>query len=366
MLKNLQDILDGGVEQALLRLWSAQLSDAEAAAIRSRAKADPRYREELLATLEAHAGMEGLADDPVIRAIADESAELTGARRSQRRAAFGIAAGIVLAVGAALAYLAPWSGPDDSHLVKHFTRVGEQKTIELDDGSAVTLNTGTQLVVDYGAQERRILLERGEAFFDVAKDAQRPFTVELGSRSVTAIGTAFNVRKDPERYEVAVLEGAVSLHAVTEEVSTVAPPSVPEGEVVAIKAPAQRRVDAGWVAELDVSRNELTAFRPESMERYLGWRRGMLRFDREPLYQVVKELNRYTRRKILIEDAGIMELNVYAAVSITELESALIALERLLPIEVTRHYDRIVITGSGGPAPRTRRSADSKRMRWGP
>ena len=348
MLKNLQDILDGGVEQALLRLWSAQLSDAEAAAIRSRAKADPRYREKLLGTLEMHARMEDLSDDPAIRAIAGESAELSGLHRSQRRAAFGIAAGIVLAVGAVLVYLAPWSGPDDSHLEKHFTRVGEQKTVKLDDGSAVTLNTGTQLVVDYSNRSRRILLERGEAFFDVAEDAQRPFNVEMGMRSVTAIGTAFNVRKDPERYSVAVLKGAVWLHTLTDEGSAAALPVLLDGEAVAVDAPAQRLVETGCVAELDVSRNELTAFRPESMERYLGWRRGMLRFDREPLYQVVKELNRYTRRKILIEDAGIMELNVYAAVSITELEAALIALERLLPIEVTWHYDRIVITGSEG------------------
>ena len=351
MLKNLQDILRGGVEQALLRLWSTELSEAEAAAIRSRAKADPEYREELLAALDAHAGMEELADDPAIRAIADESAELSRLQRSQRRTGFGIAAGVVLAIGAALVYLAPWSGPDDGHLQRHFTRTGEQKTIELDDGSAVTLNTATQLVVDYGEHRRRILLERGEAFFDVAEDAQRPFTVELGVRSVTAIGTVFNVRRDPERYEVAVLEGAVAIHALTEDASAAALPVSPDGESAAVGAPAQRRVDAGWLAEFHVSRNELTAFQPESMDRYLGWRNGMLRFDREPLYRVVQELNRYTRRKILVEDASIMELSVYAAVSVTELESALIALEKLLPIKVTRHYDRIVITGSEGTRP---------------
>lgn len=256
MLKNLQEILNGGVERALLRLWSSQLSEAEAAAIRSRAKADPGYREELLAALDAHAGTEGLADDPAIRAIADESAELSGLRRSQRRTGFGIAAGIVLAIGATLVYLAPWSGPDDSHLQRHFTRTGEQKTIGLDDGSAVTLNTATQ-----------------------------------------------------------------------------------------------RRVDAGWLAEFHVDRNELTAFQPESMDRYLGWRTGMLRFDREPLHRVVQELNRYARKKILIEDAAVMELSVYASVSVKELNSALDALEQLLAIEITEHYDRIVITGSEARPP---------------
>ena len=340
MLKNLQEILSGGVERALLRLWSAQLSEPEAAAIRSRAKADRKYRDDYERSLEVLADMEELSDDPAIRVIADESAELTKMRHSQRRALFAAAAGVVLAIGAATIYLAPWSAPDHSHLVKHFTRVGEQKTIELDDGSVVTLNTATQLVVDYGATGRRILLERGEAFFDVAEDPQRPFTVELGERSVTAIGTAFNVRRDPGRHSVAVLEGVVSLHETVEQPPMLAPPAA-TGD-----GPFQRSVRAGWVAEYDLAGEGITAWQPGSMERHLGWRSGMLRFDREPLFEVVRELNRYTRRKILIEDAEIMELNVYAAVSVTDLESALMALQRLLPINVTRHYDRIVITGS--------------------
>ena len=111
-------------------------------------------------------------------------------------------------------------------------------------------------------------------------------------------------------------------------------------------APGQRLVEAGWVAEFDVSADELTAFRPESMDRYQGWRSGMLSFYREPLYQVVQELNRYSHRSILIEDASVMELNVYTAVSIHEIDAALDGLARVLPIEVTRYYDRIVISAS--------------------
>lgn len=345
MLRNLQDILQGKVEQALLRLWSAQLSEPEAAAIRSRAKADPEYREEYEASLDILAGMEELADDPAIRAIAEEPQQRIGINRFRQRAGLGIAAGMLLAVGAALAYYSPWSGPDDSHLQKHFTRVGEQKTVELADGTVVTLNTATQLVVDYTDEARRILLERGEAYFDVAEDARRPFTAELGVRSVTALGTEFSILKHPDQYRVAVLEGTVSLHELTDPAVGTAPPVSADGRAVVLPAPEQRLLEQGWVAEFDVSRNQLSAFQPDSMERYQGWRGGLLRFYREPLFEVVKELNRYTRRKILIEDAGIMNLNVYAAVSVKELESALIALEKLLPIEVTRHYDRIVITG---------------------
>ena len=351
MLETLNKIMSGGAEHSLLQLWSGQLSEAEAAAIRARAKDDPKFREEYLGSLEILAAMEELETTSEIRAIAEESRHIIELRRSKRRAALGIAAGVVLAVGAALLYIAPWSGPDNSHLERHFTRIGEQKTIDLDDGSVVTLNTATQLVVDYSEQDRKILLERGEALFEVAEDRDRPFTVELGVRSVTALGTVFNIRKHPERYHVAVLEGAVYLHPLTEEASPSAPPVSTEDELIVIEAPTQRRLDEGWVADFEVSGNRMIAFQPESMERYQAWRTGMLRFYREPLYQVVQELNRYTRKKILIEDAAVMELSVYAAVSVKELDSALNALEQLLPIKVTKHYDRIVITGSEKKTP---------------
>ena len=346
MLKNLQEIMDGGVEHALLHLWSDQLSEAEAAAIRNRVRRDPNYREEFDGSLEILGSMEELADDSEILEIALEYRRLIQERRSKQRLALSVAAGMLVSIGAALTYFSPWAGPDDSHLQKYFTRIGEQQTIELDDGSVVTLNTAGQLVVDYSDEVRRILLERGEAYFEVAEDLKRPFTVDLGVRSVTAVGTAFNIRKHPEHYQVAVIKGAVAFHEVTEEVSSSQLPVSADGQAVLISELSQHRVEAGWVAEFDVSRDRLKAFRPESMERYESWRSGMLSFDREPLYLVVQELNRYSRKKILIEDASVMDLSVYTAVSVDEIDSALAGLEKLLPIEVRRHYDRIVITAS--------------------
>ncbi|MCY3841457.1 MAG: FecR domain-containing protein [Gammaproteobacteria bacterium] len=164
---------------------------------------------------------------------------------------------------------------------------------------------------------------------EAAEVPDRPFTVDLGLRSVTVVGTQFNVRKDPQHYQVAVIEGAVSIGEFADRAT-------------------QHRLEAGWVAEVDVQRNELNAFRPESLDRYAGWRNGMVSFSREPLYQVVQELNRYTRKKVLIEDTAVMDLSVYIIVNIHEIDAALDGLEGLLPIEVTRHYDRIVITGSTG------------------
>ena len=339
MLKNLQNIMEGDFTHAAVRLWHEELSEAEAAAIHNRMQGDPEYRGALDGLLTAVDAMEPLERDPDVEAIAHDYPRLLRERRMRRRLALGMAAGVLVAIGAALSFFAPWGAPDDSPLEKYYTGIGEQRTIELADGSVITLNTGGRLLVDYGAQARRVLLERGEAYFEVAEDRARPFTVDLGLRSVTALGTAFNVRKDRERFQVAVTEGAVAFHEAAEGVSRALPP-------VSVRGSGPLRVEAGWVAEFDVSRNELTAFQPESMDRYLDWRSGVLSFYDEPLFLVVRELNRYSRRKILIEDASIMELGVYTIIRVKDIETALPGLEQVLPIEVRRHYDRIVITAS--------------------
>lgn len=346
MLTNLHEILEGEVEDALLHLWSDQLSEAEAAAIRTRVRNEPKYREEFQSSLAILAGMEGLQGDPAVEEIVPRIPLLMQKRRSRRNVALGMAAGVLLAIGTSLAVFVPWRGPDDSHLRQYFTRIGEQRTIELADGSVVTLNTDSQLAVDYGGPTRRILLASGEAYFAVAADSERPFTVDLGTHDVTALGTTFNVRKDRERYQVAVLEGAVAIHEHTTDIARSPPPVSADGQAVVLAQPGPRRVEAGWVAEIEVSSNELTAFQPESMDRYHAWRSGLLSFYNEPLLQVVKELNRYSRRKILIDDTSVMELPVYTAIRVTEIDSALRALERALPIAIIWRYDRIVITAS--------------------
>ncbi|MYD96351.1 MAG: DUF4974 domain-containing protein [Gammaproteobacteria bacterium] len=351
-MSNLQDLMNGEVEHALLRLWSDGLSTAEAAAIRRRVRNDPKYGDDLHGSLEILAAMEGLADDPAVQEVVPDIRRLIQRRRSQRSAALGMAAGILVAIGAGLAYFTPWSGPVGSHPEVYATGIGEQRTIRLDDGSQIAMNTASQLAVDYNDRIRAVRLERGEAHFDVAEDSERPFSVDLGARSVTALGTVFNVRKTPERYEVAVFEGAIAFHEAGDELASSQPRVWADGRAGVIASPEQRlvegRVEEGWVAEYELASDRLTATRPESIERYRAWRSGTLSFRAQPLYTVVRELNRYSRKKILIEDASVMELTVYATVGIDEIGAALNGLEELLPIKVTRHYDRIVISDSQG------------------
>ena len=182
MLKNLQEIMNGGAEHALHRLWSDQLTEPEVAAIQARAAGDPKYRDDLDRLLAVFDSIEGLEGDSAVEEVIRDYQRLLHKRRSKVRVALGTAAALPVAVSATLTYFSISRGPDDGHLQKYFTRIGEQRTIELDDGSVVTLNTAGQLVVDYSGTTRRILLERGEAYFEVAE-------FRIGrSRSIWACG----------------------------------------------------------------------------------------------------------------------------------------------------------------------------------
>ena len=93
----------------------------------------------------------------------------------------------------------------------YITEIGETETIGLEDGSVITANTDSELSVAVNSDERRIELDRGEAFFEVEHDPDRPFRVYAGNGYVRAIGTAFSVYKDGNKVEVIVTEGSVEI-----------------------------------------------------------------------------------------------------------------------------------------------------------
>src|SRR5690606_13001818 len=102
-------------------------------------------------------------------------------------------------------------------LDRYATEIGEQKTVQLSDGSELVLNTNTRVLIDYTDSKRRAILDQGEAYFKVAEDAQRPFSVDAGVRSIAVLGTEFNVQKTGGGLTVAVVEGLVAVHRPEEK-----------------------------------------------------------------------------------------------------------------------------------------------------
>jgi len=158
------------------------------------------------------------------------------------------------------------------------TQVGETRTVTLADGSQVQLNTNSELRVAFSREARRTRLLRGEAYFDVARQTARPFTVEAGQANIRVLGTEFNVERNPGSTRVSVTGGVV---AVSETAS--APGLRPE--TVKLTRNQKISVSSGGLGEVGRT----------SAEEALDWTRGVLVFEQTPLAEALEELNRYLK-----------------------------------------------------------------------
>lgn len=215
------------------------------------------------------------------------------------------AACCALAVGVGTAgYIGDWFGPGDVYS----TRVGAISSIPLADGSIVTLNTASRIRIEFAPKERRVVLERGEAYFVVKRNPARPFIVIAGDQRIVDIGTQFSVRRNPTGIQVVVTEGSVRF----ESAPTRAPPgggflpTTPPVPLAEIDVP----LTAGSIA---FARDGDVLVHKESIrqaEEMVSWREGYLTFHDTTLSQAVAEFNRYNVRRITIADPGVAGIRI--------------------------------------------------------
>ncbi|WP_369062181.1 FecR family protein [Caulobacter sp. 73W] len=214
---------------------------------------------------------EALKSDPEF--AAQTLAELRAARPRSRAPALAIAASVTLAVLAGGYYWFVGAG-------RISTDVGELRVVALDDGSRVHLDTHSAIRVDLSSAERRVVLLRGQAMFDVAKDASRPFIVKSGDLSVRALGTRFDVSRRAQGVKVILAEGAVEVRS---------------GEQTWRLSPGQQ-IDTGPGRSVQRTSVDVGA--------ETSWSEGVLTFRDRPLTEAVAEMNRYSKRKIRLADGA--------------------------------------------------------------
>lgn len=173
------------------------------------------------------------------------------------------------------------------------TGVGQRLTVPLPDGSLVTLDTASTVRVRYTVGERSVDLLQGQALFKVAKHLPAPFEVYAGDQRITALGTVFDVRLEPDRVKVALLEGSVRVASASPTDS-----AEPRREVV---------LDPGQALE---QRGSIVRVSDINPKRTNSWIDGVLDFDDEPLASAVAEVNRYSEHKIILEGAEIRALRI--------------------------------------------------------
>lgn len=317
--------MSGSIEQvaadwfALRR--SGPMADDDAQAFEAWLATDPEHR-------AAYDNLEhywqiaaAVREDPEVLAMRDAAGRHWGLRRV---AAWGVGVAASLAV-LVLAAVWLWSPVLISGRQNFHTAVGQTQTVMLPDGSAVTLDTDSVMRVHLTAGERRIQLDRGRAFFRVAHDASRPFRVVAAGRTVTALGTVFEVRADPRRFEVTLVEGRVRVEEPPKR-ATARPAAVeltPGAQLVAT-------ANSNWaVAETDVARET-------------SWLDGRLAFDNDPLSAVIAEMNRYSDKKIVIRDPTVANTPVLGVFKAGDVDAFVAAVENYHLAKVGQETDTTV------------------------
>ncbi|RBP51448.1 FecR family protein [Arenicella xantha] len=214
-------------------------------------------------------------------------------------------------------------------IIRHYqTAVGETTTFALSDGSLMQLNTDSKVAVEYSASERHIELIKGEVFFDVAKNAKKPFVVESGEDRVTAVGTAFSVDNTGEHsMEVIVTEGKVLVNR--------APSTKAAYYADVLLIPGQRVV---------VRNNQPKISTEDDPSASLAWRDGFVVFNGEPLSEVVREIDRYTSLSFKITDPSLAEIPVGGYFKTGDLDQLLLVLQQNFGVASRRDGDQILLS----------------------
>ena len=236
-------------------------------------------------------------------------------------AAMAAAACMVLAV-----FLWPQLQSDPvSH--QYRSALGERRTIDLPDGSLARLNTNSSIVVTYSEGQRQIDLQKGEAWFQVRPNKQRPFHVDAGATRVTAVGTAFNVYLNNSRStDVTVTEGVVRVSELGQTGNR-----APATELLHVNQRLIAGID-GW--ELSSS---------DDIANQLAWQRGELVAEEMPLPELVAQLERYQQTRIIIADPNVARLTVSGVLQLDQPEASLRAIAVSLGLQVTPLSDTSVL-----------------------
>lgn len=282
------------------------------------------------------------------------------------------------------------------------TGIGEQRTLTLEDGTRVHLNTDTRIAQHYDKQARHVELEHGEAFFEVAKRPDWPFIVTAGDKQVRALGTAFVVRRDEGNLAITLVEGKVTVAPVgfrgalqtkppsssaerEDEPSPLTPlPSRAEKEVIApgvgddaSRATGSRskqhhgNAQSQPVSALEERAGVLTRTRGEvpeatevllsagerlifvgtaaptldkpSIDRVTAWQRGQVVFDSTPLADAIAEMNRYTKTRLVIADSSIATIPISGIFRAGDSESLAQAVAKTYGLQVRDESNAIVL-----------------------
>ena len=214
------------------------------------------------------------------------------------------------------------------------TGYAEHKTVALAEGTEVTLNANSRVIVDYTDKLRKVTLTRGEALFNVTKHQSRPFVVVIGSRKVIALGTSFDVRREDKgqpSFTVTLIEGRIAVEPLA---SPNIIPIEPIGAITLL-APGQR---------LHFAANAPDALDSPPIDKVTAWQHGQLIFEDTSIREAANEFNRYGKRRLIIDASVSDKFRVGGVFRIGDPESFAHAMADAYALRVIESTDEIKLT----------------------
>lgn len=363
----------------VVQLHGSERSPALEAAFRAWLSADPEHRQEFERVNQVWLEAPEIPVGGITR--------LTHWHRPRAVSRWANAAAVLLAivVGGYGVYQAWFAGV-------YTTGVGEQRTVRLQDGTRLTLNSDSKVVVRFAKARRRVTLARGEAYFDVVHNPQRPFVVTVGDHDVTDVGTVFMVRYEDGNAAITLLEGEVTVsHALIAEPTTAkaraaaAPSQGGQTRVITSGRGSQsptlavdpagsagsggvRPIGAGeglaaagangaqTVTLVPGERLVLPADAPARLDEpnidvVTAWRRGEVVLERTRLDEAIAEMNSYEVRKLVITSPRVARLRISGIYHVGDGAGFAATIAKLYDLRVTRARNEILISGPARPGP---------------
>jgi len=206
---------------------------------------------------------------------------------------------------------------------QYVTAHNQRSTVTLADGTLVSMNLDTSFKTAFSSTQRLIYLTKGQVFFEVAKNPARPFIVIAGDRRIQALGTKFDVKLDPTRLEVVLVEGRVSVDKN-------------EPSLMARVTGRSARVELKPNQKLVANDNEAASITSTNALHATSWREGWIVFEDETVARAIAELNRYSDQPIVATDETVRQMRLSGVFRIGQPERFSAVIQELLPLEVRR------------------------------
>jgi transmembrane sensor len=275
-----------------------------------------------------------LENDPDVQTLladAEDTQAKTAHAVSYRRRRLGLLA--TAAAAACVVAVAGWVLITRDHTVRYATAIGELRTVTLPDQSRMTLNTGTRVRVLYRDNARVVQLDEGEATFDVAQDAARPFEVHAHDGIARALGTQFNVMASADRVTVSVLSGHVQIIS-------------PSDQAVGPGSAHAAVLNSGEA--MTYSAHQVSAVRAANLAPIQAWHARRVQFMNLTLNDALEEFNRYTTVPLVVGDPSIAGLRISGTFRAGESQALVQTLQAAFGLRSERRGNAIVLLRSDG------------------